>query len=100
MTTRTTPFCTPAAAALALVSARPTTSNSSTTTSAPSTTASAPSSSTSTNPTAPAEEDTDPDLRRARDLVQLHRSVRLKCQSGELAREIKEVRRDIEKALS
>lgn len=73
-------------AALALVSARPSSS-----TSAPHTTAPAPND--------PAQDDDDKDLQRARELVGLHYDVRERCKRGELGRGLEEARSAVERAL-
>ena len=83
------------AAALALVSARPASSTSSVPIS---------STATATPPTdnkdeVAAEEEEGVDLKRARELVELHYAVREKCKTGELARGLAEARGDVERAL-
>ena len=82
------------AAALALVSARPTSSTSSVPISSTST---ATPSTESKDKVATEEEDVD--LKRARELVELHYAVREKCKTGELARGLAEARGDVERAL-
>jgi hypothetical protein len=80
------------AAALALVSARSNPSPSSTTTGT-----------ASTDPTAQAREtsaeDRDPDLQRAKDLVELHYGVKEAHKRGELGRGLMEARRAVDGAV-
>ena len=82
------------AAALALVSARPASSTSSVPISS---TATAPPSTENKDKVAAEEEGVD--LKRARELVELHYAVREKCKTGELARGLAEARGDVERAL-
>ncbi|KAJ8108752.1 hypothetical protein OPT61_g7956 [Boeremia exigua] len=79
------------AAALALVSVRASPPTSTTTSTSTST-------ATTEHPQDPADEQ-DPDLRRATDLVALHYSVRERCKTGALGRELAEARRMVESAL-
>lgn len=76
-------------AALALVSARPASSS----ISAPSTGAS------STEPDDAATDNSDEDLRRAKELVELHYDVRERCKRGELSSGLAEARSAVERAL-
>ncbi|KAF2622705.1 hypothetical protein BU25DRAFT_494798 [Macroventuria anomochaeta] len=82
--------CDPAAA-LALVSARPSASSTAATTTT--TTMS------STNPSTAPDDDQDVDLQRAKELVKLHYEVRERCKRGELGRGLAEARRDVERAM-
>ncbi|KAF3046574.1 hypothetical protein E8E12_010991 [Didymella heteroderae] len=81
--------CDPAAA-LALVSARPSS------TPASSTTAAAPTASSTDHD---ATEDGDADLARAKELVALHYDVRERCKRGDLSAGLAEARSAVERAL-
>ncbi|KAG9201565.1 hypothetical protein G6514_005572 [Epicoccum nigrum] len=92
--------CDPAAA-LALVSARPTPPASSTAAAAAA--GPAPGPATAALPAEhkdeAAAEEQDKDLQRARELVKLHYQVRERCRTGELAQGLAEARREVERAL-
>ncbi|KAF3051554.1 hypothetical protein E8E11_009689 [Didymella keratinophila] len=80
--------CDPAAA-IALVSARPSSSSTGASSIAPS---------IATKPDKPTEDD-DEDLRRAKELVALHYDVRERYKRGELTRGLAEARSAVERAL-